>query len=76
MISLISFESYVVPRASEITELPVVVTLETEDVAFVCWSVILAFFVLFVVSLDGLSEPVSSKETSFVLATRYNHDSC
>ena len=34
MISLISFESAVVPRASLITELSVVVTLETEHVAF------------------------------------------
>ena len=68
MISLISFESAVVPRASQITELPVVVTLETEDVAFFCLRVILAFFVLLVGLLDGLLEPVSSKETSSVVA--------
>ena len=70
MISLISFESSVVSRASQITELLVVVTLETEDAAFFCWKLILAFFVLLVVLLDGLSEPVSSKETSSVLATK------
>ena len=70
MISLISFESSVVSRASQITELLVVVTLETEDAAFFCWKLILAFFVLLVLLLDGLSEPVSSKETSSVLATK------
>ena len=60
MITLVSFESSVVPRASQVTKLSIVVTLETEDVAFVCWRVILAFFVLLVVSLDGLPETVSS----------------
>ena len=70
MISLISFESSVVSRVSQITELLVVVTLETEDAAFFCWKLILAFFVLLVLLLDGLSEPVSSKETSSVLATK------
>ena len=70
MISLISFESSVVSRVSQITELLVVVTLETKDAAFFCWKLILAFFVLLVLLLDGLSEPVSSKETSSVLATK------
>ena len=70
MVSLISFESYVVPRASQITELPIVGTLVTEYVAFVHLRVILSYFVLMVVSLDGLLEPVSLKETSPVLANK------
>ena len=52
------------------TELPVIATLETEDVVFVCCNVLLAFFVLLIASLDGLSETVLPKETSSVLATK------
>ena len=52
------------------TEVPVIATLETEDVVFVYCNVMLAFFVLLIVSLHGLSEPVIPKETSSVLATK------
>ena len=38
--------------------------------SFFLLKVVLAFFMLLVISLDGLSEPVSSKETGSVLVTK------
>ena len=70
MMCSISFEISVVRRAFKIIELPVHATLETVDVAFVCWRVMLAFIVLLVAALDGLSEPASPKKTISVLATK------